>query len=299
MLKIKVPASTANIGAGFDTFGLALKLYNIFEFEKQATDTLTFLEAGKPSSIDANENLIYISMLKAFDKYNYKHRGFYINVVTAAVPLSRGLGSSATCIAAGLHAANYFMNNVMDEEELIKLATEIEGHPDNVVPALVGGFNISLMEASNVIHSKITVPSDLIFAALIPDFKMSTESSRKVLPVSYSRADCVFNVSRAAMLVSSLYSKDYLKLRTCLQDKIHQPFRGPLIKDMPEIFKKAKALGSLGEFISGSGSTLMVIIKKENKTFFNEMTDFLTKAEANWNIKLLEPDDIGTVCEEV
>lgn len=295
MLKIKVPASTANIGAGFDCFGLALKLYNEFEFAKTDSDDLIFLENGKTSSIALEDNLIYHSMLEAFKKYDFKHRGFYINVVTSEVPLSRGLGSSATCIAAGIHAANYFMGKIMTEQEIINLATQIEGHPDNVVPALVGGFNISLIENDNVVYSKINTPNDLLFAALIPDFKMSTENSRKVLPLQYSKSDCVFNISRASMLISSLYKRDYSKLRICLQDKIHQPFRGPSIKGMEDIFNKAKDFNALGEFISGSGSTLMIIIEKNNTEFLNKMETFLETAKACWKIKLLEPDLLGTV----
>ncbi len=299
MLKIKVPASTANIGAGFDCFGLALKLYNEFEFEQTNGEDLIFLQNGELSSISMDDNLIYFSMLEAFKKYNFKHKGFYINVVASDVPLSRGLGSSATCIAAGIYAANYYMNKIMTEQEIINLATKIEGHPDNVVPALVGGFNISLVENDNVIYSKINTPDDLLFAALVPDFQMSTESSRKILPENYSKKDCVFNISRAAMLISSLYKGDYSKLRTSLQDKIHQPFRGPAIKNINEIFSKAKQFNALGEFISGSGSTLMVIIDKHNTEFYSKMDAFLKTTDARWEIKLLEPDICGTTIIEL
>jgi homoserine kinase len=298
MLRIKVPASTANIGAGFDCFGLALKLYNEFEFDEIDSEDLIFLQNGESSSIVVKDNLIYFSMLETFKKYNFKHKGFRINVNTSDVPLSRGLGSSATCIAAGITAANYYMNRIMSEQEIINLATKIEGHPDNVVPALIGGFNISLVENHNVIYSKINTPEDLLFAALVPNFQMSTESSRKILPESYSKKDCVFNISRAAMLISSLYKRDYSKLRTCLQDKIHQPFRGPAIKDMEEIFNKAKEFNSLGEFISGSGSTLMIIIDKRNTSFLNKMDTFLKTTDTCWEIKLLEPDIYGTTVIE-
>jgi len=294
MLKIKVPASTANIGAGFDVFGLALKLYNEFEFDETENDGLIFLQNGQPSTVTTEDNLIYFSMLEAFKIYNFKHKGFYINVKTSDVPLSRGLGSSATCIAAGINAANYYMNKIMTEQEIINLATKIEGHPDNVVPALIGGFNISLIENDNVVYSKINTPEDLLFVALIPDFQMNTENGRKILPENYSKEDCVFNISRAAMLISSLYKRDYSKLRTSLQDKIHQPFRSFLIKDMDAIFNKSKEFNALGEFISGSGSTLMIIIDKNNTEFYNKMNTFLKTVDACWKIKLLEPDLCGT-----
>lgn len=292
MIKIKVPASTANMGPGFDSFGMALNLYNEFEFEEREKDII-FLSEGKPSSIALEENLIYNSMIKAFQKYNYEAKGMYINVSKAEVPFSRGLGSSATCIAAGLTAANYFMKGMMTEQDIIDLATKIEGHPDNVVAAIKGGFDVSLFQGDKVTYSKIIPPEDLLFVALIPNFKMSTSDGRKVLPDEYCKKDCIFNISRAAMLVSSFYNKEYSHLRTCFDDKIHQPYRGPLINGMAEIFKKAEALGSYGEFISGSGSTLMAVINKENITFGEKINSFLQTTDIKWEVKVLKPDNTG------
>lgn len=293
MLRIKVPASTANMGPGFDSFGMALNLYNVFEIEETDKDII-FLEAGESSSIPLSENLIYSSMVKAFNKYNYEFKGLYINVTKADVPLSRGLGSSATCIAAGLKAANHIMNDVMSKQEILNLATEIEGHPDNVVAALEGGLDVSLVENNQVLYSKITPPEELVFAALIPNFKMSTSSGRKVLPDKYDRKDCVFNISRAALLISSFYNKDFKNLRTCFQDKIHQPYRGESIKNLGSIFAAAKELGSLGEFISGSGSTLMSVIDEKNTEFLVNMQNYLKTLDVSWQIKLLKPDCNGT-----
>ena len=292
MIKVKVPASTANLGPGFDCFGMALDLYNEFEFEERENG-VTFLENGHPSEIALEDNLIYNSVIKTFNKYNYEFKGIYINVSKADVPLSRGLGSSATCIAAAIAAANYFMKNIMSEQDILNLATEIEGHPDNVVAAIKGGFDVSLSEGGNVVYSKVTPPENLSFVAFIPDFKMSTSDGRKVLPDSYTRKDCVFNVSRAAMLVCSFYNKEYSNLRISFQDKIHQPYRGASIESYNDIFEKAKEYGSYGEFISGSGSTLMAIIDDNNKNFSEKMATFLETTKANWEIKILKPDNTG------
>ncbi|MDD3224703.1 MAG: homoserine kinase [Clostridium sp.] len=289
MFKIKVPASTANLGAGFDCFGMALNLYNEFEFEKSNYPTV-FLEDGKKSSIPIEDNLIFFSMKKAFELYNFKFTGFTINSSKSNVPLSRGLGSSATCIAAGIHAANYYMNGIMNQDEIVKLAAQIEGHPDNVVPALLGGFNISIMENGEVKHSRVEVPNDILFAAIIPNFKMDTASSRKVLPDKYTREDCVFNISRASMLVSSFYAHDYKNLRFCFEDKLHQPYRKNGIRDIDLIFKKAQDLNSYGEFISGSGSTLMIVIDKNNNIFYEEMNCFLKSLTDKWKVEILSPD---------
>lgn len=293
MFKIKVPASTANLGAGFDCFGMALNLYNEFEFEKSDCPTV-FLENGSNSSIPIEDNLIFNSMKKAFELYNFKFNGFTINSSKSDVPLSRGLGSSATCIAAGIHAANHYMNGIMNQGQIVKLAAQIEGHPDNVVPALLGGFNISIMENGEVKHSRIHIPDDLLFAAIIPNFKMDTASSRKVLPDKYTREDCVFNISRASMLISSFYNHDYNNLRFCFEDKLHEPYRKHGIRDIDLIFKKAQELNSYGEFISGSGSTLMVVIDKSNNNFYKEMSCFLESLTDIWQVKILSPDLKGT-----
>lgn len=292
MIKIKVPASTANIGAGFDCFGMALNLYNEFEIG-ETKGSLTFLENGKPSSIMSKDNLIYLSMMQSFRKYGHEPEGLYINVTKANVPVSRGLGSSAACIAAGLLAANCLMDNIMTEEEMLNMAASIEGHPDNVVPAIKGGFDVSMCCDGNVIYSKIDIPKDLSFAALIPDFKMDTLKCRKILPQSYSREDCIFNISRASLLICSLWNRDFSKLKNCFEDKIHQPYRGALIEDLHDIFKKADEFGSLGQFISGSGSTLMAVIEENNTDFCEKMSKFLPSLKANWQIKLLKPDYEG------
>lgn len=297
MIKITVPASTANVGAGFDCFGMALNLYNEFEID-EAEYGVTFLENGKPSPIMLKDNLIYFSMMQVFKKYDYKPKGLYINVSKADVPVSRGLGSSAACIAAGISAANCLMGSIMTEQEKLNLAAGIEGHPDNVVPAIKGGFDVSMCCGGNVIYSKIDPPKDLCFAALIPDFRMDTSMCRRILPENYSMEDCVFNISRAALLICSFCSKDFSKLRTCFQDKIHQPYRGALIEDLHDIFEKAEEFGSLGEFISGSGSTLMVVIDENNTDFCGKMNRFLCTLKENWHIKLLKPDTEGIKCKQ-
>lgn len=290
MLKIRIPATTANMGPGFDTLGMALKLYNEIEVEK-IDKGIEFLQNNEPSDIPLEENLIYTTMLKVFSTYNFKAQGFKINFSKCEVPMSRGLGSSATCISGGIAAANYLMGNILSTEDFINIATEIEGHPDNVVPSIVGGMTVSINSENKILYSKVHIPSNLNFAVMIPDFKVSTEDARKVLPQNYSRADCVFNVSRAAMFISALQNKEFNKLRTCINDKIHQPYRKVFIENIDDIFLKAKFLGSLGEFISGSGSTLIAIVDDEVKeSFENNMKIFLSELNNNWKFLMLKPD---------
>lgn len=289
-VKVRIPATTANMGPGFDTLGMALKLYNEIEVEEINGETEIY-NNGVIIEEDFKNNLIYKTIIKTMDKQGYSCKGLKINVSKCDIPMSRGLGSSSSCIVGGIEAANSIMGIKMPKEDVISLATEIEGHPDNVVPAALGGMVISLKIGDRINYSKVKLPSQLRFLAMIPEFEVSTALSRRVLPESYSREDCIFNVSRAAMLVSALNNNELTKLRFCFEDKIHQPYRKKLIRNLDIIFKKSKELKSLGEFISGSGSTLMAVISNENADeFVCSMKKFLDELEDKWKIILLEPD---------
>lgn len=293
MIKIKVPATTANIGPGFDSFGMALNLYNEICLEK-IDSGIEFLQGGQPSQIPLNENLIYISFINTLKKYGYNLDGFRINLIQCNVPISRGLGSSATCIVAGIFAANAVMGGILSEEDIINEAVKIEGHPDNIVPAVVGGMVVSLVSEEKVIYSKVNVPNNLRMFIMIPDFKLSTEAARQVLPKNYTREECVFNISRAAMLVNAMNNGDLSKLRISTQDKIHQDYRKSLIRNVDDIFVAAQEYGSLAEFISGSGSTLIALVDCKNEEFYDNMKSFLNELQDKWEVHLLKPDFKGT-----
>lgn len=293
MIKIKVPATTANIGPGFDSFGMALNLYNEICLEK-IDSGIEFLQSGQPSQIPLSENLIYISFINTLKKYRCNLDGFRINLTQCDVPISRGLGSSATCIVAGIFAANAVMGGILKEEDIINEAVKIEGHPDNIVPAVVGGMVVSLVSEEKVIYSKVNVPNNLRMFIMIPDFKLSTEAARQVLPKSYTREECVFNISRAAMLVNAMNNGDFSKLRISTQDKIHQDYRKSLIRNVDDIFVAAQKYGSLAEFISGSGSTLIALVDCKNEEFYDNMKSFLSELQDKWEVHLLKPDFQGT-----
>lgn len=292
MIRFRVPGTTANIGPGFDSFGMALNIYNEITLE-EIEGKIEFLQNGQPSPIALEDNLIYTSFMDTLNKYNHKCSGIRLNLTRCDVPMSRGLGSSATCIVAGIFAANVLMGGILTEEDIINEAVKIEGHPDNIVPAVVGGMTISLVNEGTVLYSKVNVPSDLRLFVMIPDYKLSTEDARTVLPKDYSREECVFNVSRAAMLVNSMNNGDYEKLRVSVQDKIHQNYRKNLIRDIDEVFAAAKKYGSLAEVISGSGSTLIAMVKGDDMEFCENMKIFLSKLKDNWQVHLLKPDFEG------
>ncbi|MFT9494122.1 homoserine kinase [Anaerosolibacter sp.] len=287
--RIRVPATTANLGPGFDALGLALTLYNEFQIEEIASG----IEVLGCDEIPLEENLIYTTIQKLFKQYHHEKQGVRVIPHHIDIPLSRGLGSSAACIAAGIAIANRAMGEPLKLEDMIQIGTALEGHPDNVVPALVGGMVASVHEADQVIYSKINIPKNLCFALMIPDFTVSTGEARKVLPEQYSKKDCIYNISRTALLVAAMGNGELEKLRYATGDRIHQSYRTKLIPGLEEIFQKAQSLRSKAEVISGSGSTLMAMIERDNTSFEQEMNIFLKTMEGGWQIKILENDDKG------
>ena len=180
------------------------------------------------------------------------------------------------------------------KEQLAQIAAKIEGHPDNSNPALFGGMVVGATDYNEMRHVRLDLPEDLVFAIMVPNFPVSTHDARKVLPSVYDRSDAVFNASRAALLVASIYSGNYENLTMAVQDRIHQPYRSQLIPDMDRIFKAAKNYGALAAYLSGAGSTLMAILT-DNKAeaFQQKMTAYLKAIPNEWQLTLLKPDSQG------
>lgn len=298
MVKIKVPGTSANIGPGYDTLGLALNIFNEITVEKKESGIEILWDIPNPN-IPLEENLVYVALMHTLKKYKKEHLGCTIRMTKVDVPISRGLGSSAAAIVCGIYAAHYLMDYALSTKEIVSIATELEGHPDNVAPAILGNMVISVMADNKVIYSTIDFPEDIIFNVLIPNFKLSTEKARSVLPKEYKVADCIFNTSRLALLLNFLRDREYENLRICLEDKLHQPYRFELINNSLEIFEESKKLGALGEFISGAGPTLISWSTKDNKEYQEKLTKFLDTLEDKWELKDLTINKSGTIIEEV
>lgn len=298
MVKIKVPGTSANIGPGYDTLGLALNIFNEITVEKKESGIEILWDIPNPN-ITLEENLVYVALMHTLKKYKKEHLGCTIRMTKVDVPISRGLGSSAAAIVCGIYAAHYLMDYALSTKEIVSIATELEGHPDNVAPAILGNMVISVMADNKVIYSTIDFPEDIIFNVLIPNFKLSTEKARSVLPKEYKVADCIFNTSRLALLLNFLRDREYENLRICLEDKLHQPYRFELINNSLEIFEESKKLGALGEFISGAGPTLISWSTKDNKEYQEKLTKFLDTLEDKWELKDLTINKSGTIIEEV
>ncbi len=298
MVKIKVPGTSANIGPGFDTLGLALNIFNEIIVEKKNSGIEVLWDIPNPN-IPLEDNLVYVALVHTLKKYKKEDLGCTIRMTKVDIPISRGLGSSAAAIVCGIYAAHYLMDYALSTKDIVNIATELEGHPDNVAPAILGNMILSVMTSDTVLYSKIDFPEEIKFNVLIPNFKLSTEKARSVLPGSYSTADCISNASRLALMLNFLKEKRFKDLRICLEDKIHQPYRFQLINNSLDIFKKSEELGALGEFISGAGPTLITWVDKDQELYKVELQKYLDTLDDKWEIKDLTINTTGTIIEEI
>lgn len=294
MIKVTVPGTSANLGPGFDAFGLALSLYNTFSFEEKTDGKLTI--RGVERKYQGVSNLVYKSMQKVFTHLNYKPTGLFINN-QVDIPISRGLGSSATCIVAGLFGANALTGSQLSTEQLFDMAVEMEGHPDNVAPAIFGGLVVSMNEQGHNLFIKNTVHPSYDFYALIPDFPLSTQDAREVLPKKIAFSDATHNLPRATMTYLSLVNGDHDILRYSLKDRLHQPYRKKLIAHYDAIIRKSREFGSLNACISGAGPTILVICENSNQTYESEMSTYMQTKTPHWQLLKLKPDGQGVVVE--
>ncbi len=289
---VTVPATTANLGPGFDCIGAALSLYNSFQFsrlEPSATEKLKITVTGEEAAkVKTDEsNLAYVAFVTLYDRLKQSPPPVAIHI-DMQVPLARGLGSSATAIVGGLVGANELAGKPLTQVEVMQLAIELEGHPDNVVPALLGGCRLA---ASNTppqpplskggLREQLPLSEagqgggawqicdipwhpDIVPVVAIPDFELSTAEARQVLPADYSRADAIFNAAHLGLLVRALAAGDRDWLRCALQDKIHQPYRQSLIQGYEAVQEAALNAGACGMVISGAGPTLLALTDVTN-----------------------------------
>lgn len=281
--RISVPATSANLGPGFDALGIALNLANTCEFK--------ITERAEKFEKNVKENLIYRSYKYSFDFYNEKVVPIEIDLETN-IPLSRGLGSSAACIVMGVLAAFSVMERDFDKAEILKIATAIEGHPDNVSPAIYGGANVSILNG-DVFVERFEISNKFKFLAIIPEFELSTRDAREALPKEYSKEDAVFNISRVSMLILSLISGDEDNLKVSLEDKIHEPYRLKLIPEIGEIEKIIKESNAIGHYLSGAGSTIMLILNSNDEKTESEIRKKLERLSNSYSVMPLEIDKKG------
>ncbi len=285
---LRIPATSANIGPGFDSIGCALSLYNTLTFEKQPRGILI---DGCPKEFRTPENLAAVAYKKALSALGIPPCGVKITI-RADVPVSRGLGSSAAMIVGGVTAAGLLNDRPLSKEEVLKISLTLENHPDNLAPAIYGGLTASITEDGVPYTLPYQIHEKWHFTALIPDFKLSTETARACLPTSYSRADAVYNISHTAVLLKALEEGDETVLRIAAKDRLHEQYRSHLIKDYEAIKAAAKSLDA-AFYLSGAGPTLMCI---SGRAVAEELSRVLDgKTEADWKILPLDIDRDGTM----
>ena len=288
MFEVRVPMTSANVGCGFDTLGMAFQIYSVFTFEKN--EKLEFY--GFDKQFCNENNLVYIAFKKALEYLNKPIIGVKISVKEQA-PIARGLGSSATCVVAGIYGAYLLTNTEINKNEILKIATEIEGHPDNVAPAIFGNLCASCSVDGKPYNVQYDVDDRFNFIALIPNFETKTEEARKALPKELNFKDAIYSLSRLGIVLKSFENYDTKILKNILDDKIHEPYRKLLIHEYDEVRNICESIDSCGFFISGSGSTLINIIKDEKN--LNKITEKLKSLKYEWKTIITKVDKKGTI----
>ena len=262
--KLRVPCSTSNLGPGYDSIGLALGLWNEFAFERIPSGIEIVLQGHGADSLERGENSrAYRAFCAVYERMNEALPGVRI-VQRNNVPLARGLGGSATAVLAGTTAGLLFSGMEASPLAVLNHSIAIETHPDNLTPSLVGGLTVSLMNDGHVAYLKVTPPSELTTVILIPDRGLVTGAARRVVPETFSRDDVVFNIRGAAMLMTALALGDLSSLSLAMRDRLHQPYRLPLLPGMTDIFNAALYAGSPGVALSGAGSGIFAFAYREN-----------------------------------
>ena len=266
MITVTVPATSANVGAGFDSLGLALSMHNVFTFEECDRIRISSVD-GTHVPTGAN-NLVYRSARAVYDQLGIPLRGLRITQRND-IPMARGLGSSSACIVAGILGANALLGNKLTSRQMLTLATAIEGHPDNVAPAMLGGFVTSVYDEGQVYSVKKNIDEQLAFAAFVPDFRLLTSKARAALPDMVSHKDAVYNLSRAALAGGD------------------------------EMIELAQDLGALAVYISGAGPTIMAVVPRDDQEFFARAQEALPQSEKlkHFTVYRLLPDNTGATVD--
>jgi len=289
---LKVPASMSNLGAGFDTFGLAVNLYNVFHVKSSRTFSISFIDLD----IKPEENLFLKVYKRCIEIFNEEEMPVSITIKTE-IPFSRGLGSSSSAIIGAIKTFSLLYEKELSYRDIFKIAYEFEPHPDNLVPALVGGFNVCLKDEEQTFFNTIDFPEELKIIAIIPDIKISTEEARKILPAKIDIKDAIYNIQRSNLLLSSLVLKRFELLKEAVKDKLHQPYRKSLIPFYDNIEKIAYDRGAKAVFISGSGSTIGVFALENEEIIGKTCVEFLKSKGVDGTYKILSVDKEGArVC---
>ncbi|MGI6168126.1 MAG: homoserine kinase [Christensenellales bacterium] len=295
MMRIMVPATTANLGAGFDSFGMALSIYNVVEFETAASALHIDVQGSLRVPVD-ERNLLYQSIKQTLDDLGVKTPGLRIRQHNY-IPVTRGLGSSAACRVAGVMIADMIAEAKLSREEIVGRAARMEGHPDNVAAAVMGGFTIAGMDEGQTLVMKMEVGPSMKCCLLVPGFPLQTKKARFLLPDKVTRQAAVYNIGRAAVFAAAMATGRYEYLWEASKDALHQPYRKQLVPGFDEIVLEAQGLGARAAFLSGAGPSIVALVDREHEAFEQGMRSFLQKRQLDWKVLMTEVCQGGAWCE--
>ena len=291
---VRIPATTANLGPGFDALGLALALYNEVVAAEGEGVSVKIEGEGADRLARDGANVVARGVKLAYEAVGRQFKGCALECVNR-IPTARGLGSSAAAWVGGLVAGNALVGSPLSREALLSLAARAEGHPDNVAAAIFGGLTVSCGTAEGVTAVPLPVSKSLAWVVLVPELTASTAEARALLPRSVPREDAVFNVQRVALLLAGLQAGRPETLSSALDDRLHQPYRLKLFPWMPAVAAAARAAGALGCVLSGAGPSLLAVVAGDGTAVGRAMEDALRRAGVSGSARALEVDSAGAI----
>ena len=289
---VTVPASTANMGSGFDAIGLALELRCSVTVEL-GSPSFQLIGEGADVVMPSDTNVILNAMQQVFAQAEIEMPQLQVTC-TNNIPIARGLGSSSAAIVGGLMAANEICGRPFSKAHLLNMATLIEGHPDNVAPALLGGCQLAIRDDGNVIASRIRFPRSLSLVGFVPNLLIETAGSRALLEPSVPRSAAIFNLSRTALLVNALTTGNFSQLRIATQDALHQQVRQQNFPPLSATIQAAINAGAFGAFLSGAGPTVMAITSERQMTIGYEMSEAASRFGIDGDVRIFKPALYGS-----
>ena len=288
---VRAPATSANMGPGFDCLGIALDIWNVITVEV-GVEGFHISGQGEAELPRDRSNMVWQSIARVFKEVGCPMPTMSLTCRND-IPTARGLGSSSAALVGGLTAGNELCDRPFSQADLLQIAAEVEGHPDNVAPALFGGMQIAVYESDRVVSTSVPVPEDLSAVLYIPNLPMPTEEARGLLGSEVPRSDAVFNIGRAALLVRAMACGDLEHLDVATEDRLHQPARQTIFFPMKNIIRAALGAGALGAFLSGAGSTVLALATEKEFTIGYEMADAAAKSGIDGEVRITRPTALG------
>ena len=289
---VRVPASTSNLGSGFDTLGLAVQLYNFVTVTRTGGNGVKIVSAMTPGNRRHATAMLSTAARLFFRRSRMSAFGIEV-AITGDVPIGRGLGASATARLGVVAALNELAQTELSRQQLLEIVTDLEGHPDNASPSIFGGFTVSGTVGDAVRCLSFPVSAKLKVVTLIPHFEISTEQARKLVPATFSKADTTHSLNRSALITAAFARGDYDSLRGLFDDRVHQPYRERLISQLSQVIRVGEKAGAIGGFLSGSGSAIICLTLEKPAAVAATMLRQLPDSE----VKILTADNRGFTIE--